>query len=398
MEARQHRSILHVDLDAFFVAVEQRLNPELLGLPVIVGGRRGQRGVVATASYEARVFGVHSGMAIALAERLCPQAVFLPVNFSLYGEASDAFFDILRSYTPLVEAASLDEAYLDLTGCEPIAGSAREAAEEIQRRVGDEIGLGCSIGIAPSKAVAKVATEVAKPAGIRVVPPGQEAPFLAPLPVRYLPMVGPKVAETLAEFGVRTVGQIANLPQSLLDAKFGTMGSILWLRANGVDATPVHGEHGPAKSVGREVTFGSDVSDVSHLKATLRWQAEKVGAELRRNGQVARSVALKLRYIDFTTITRNDTFKQATDLDQTLFLATTALLDEALTHDVRAVRLIGLRAIGLAAAKQLPLWETEQNSEKLTVCWDEIRAKYGSSYLQTGRTFFRQDGAELRMR
>ncbi|MFQ5879024.1 MAG: DNA polymerase IV, partial [Dehalococcoidia bacterium] len=247
-----YRAILHVDLDAFFVAVEQAREPRLRGKAVVVGGRKGQRGVVATASYEARRYGVHSAMPLAVAERLCPQAIFLPGNFQIYQEASEAFFAILGRYTPLVEAASLDEAYLDVTGCEPIAGSPQEAAAAIQRQVGEELGLSCSVGVATAKVVAKVASDAAKPGGVKVVPRGKEAAFLGPLPVRVLPMVGPKVEATLVEMGARTIGDMARLPQAWFTGRFGAMGSVLWLRANGIDASPVQGQRAPAKSVGRE--------------------------------------------------------------------------------------------------------------------------------------------------
>lgn len=399
MIAMGHRSILCVDLDAFFVAVEQARRPWLRGKPVIVGGRKGQRGVVATASYEARRYGVHSALPLVVAERLCPQAIFLPGDFPLYQQASQAFFAILADYTPLLEAASLDEAYLDVTGCEPIVGSPDRAAVEIQRRVEEELRLTCSVGVASNRVVAKVASEVAKPAGLKVVPPGGEAAFLAPLPMRTLPMVGPKVEAALAGMGVRTIGDIANLPQAWLAGRFGVMGSVLWLRANGVDTTPVEGQRAPAKSVGRETTFPQDVSEVALLRATLRLQAERVGAELRRHGQCARCVSLKLRYSDFTTIVRNVTLAVPSDADQVLAEAATALLERALDRDGRAVRLVGVRTSGLLSARQLLLWEAPQaRAERLAPWVDRVRDKYGYRYLQTGRTFFCRQLSQLGLR
>lgn len=382
-------SILHVDLDAFFAAAEEAMNPSLRGKPVIVGGRKGGRGVVAAASYTAREYGVHSAMPITKAERLCPEGIFIPCNFGLYRQFSSGFFAILSRYTPLVEGAGLDEAYLDITGCGGLVGDAATAAADIQRRVQEELGLSCSIGVAGAKVVAKVASDQAKPAGIRVVPRGEEAPFLAPLPVRRLPMVGPRLEQTLKDLAVATIGDLARLPQSYLMGRFGATGSVLWLRANGIDTTPVEAEPAPAKSLGRETTFAADASDRRFLEATLRLLVERTGADLRRLGLRARKVTMKVRFSDFVTVGRGLTLAHPSNADEVLFQAGNGLLRQVAPNETRPVRLIGLRLSDLTGINQLSLWESETHSEDMLAgAVDRVRNKYGMQSLQTGRTFF----------
>jgi DNA polymerase-4 len=384
------RTILHVDLDAFFVAVEQARNFSLRGRPVIVGGDPRGRGVVATASYEARRYGIYSGMPLATAQRLCPHALFLRGDFRRYEEASQAFHALLSRYTPLVEPAGLDEAYLDLTGCEPVAGAALDAARDIRARVRDELSLTASIGVATSKTVAKIASDAAKPDGLLEVPPGQEAAFLAPLPVRRLPGVGPRIEAALAAIGVSTLGRLASLPETKLRSLFGRHGPQLAERARGIDPSPVLPPEAPPKSVSREGTFASDVSDTPVLRAVLRSYCESVGADLRRQGRRARSLTLKLRYGDFTTITRSLTLAQPTHVDDVLYRTAEALLEAALARDGRALRLIGFGASNLVEdAVQLPLEEgLWQRLERLDRAVDRLRLKYGRRCLQRGRTFF----------
>ncbi|OGO49399.1 MAG: hypothetical protein A2148_06850 [Chloroflexi bacterium RBG_16_68_14] len=395
--------ILHVDLDAFFVAVEQARDPALRGKPVIVGGDPDGRGVVATASYEARVYGIYSGMALGLARRLCPQAVFVRGDFHEYERVSQRFHRILRDYSPLVEPMGLDEAFLDLTGCEPIIQArcglrpgaqpeemARVAGEAIRRRVREELAVTASVGIAGGKSVAKVASDAAKPDGLLAVPAGSEAAFLAPRPVRHLPGVGPKAEAALARLGVRTLGQLAALPPSRLRALFGKWGPLLGERARGIDPTPVAWEREPAKSVSRAGTYARDIDDVSVLRASLRGYAESVGAELRRLGRRARCVSLKLRYGDFTTISRSRTLGRPTCADEVLYRTAAGLLETALARDGRAVRLIGLGASQLVDdAVQLGLFDRRPlAAEALLRSIDRLREKYGYRCLQTGLTFF----------
>ena len=394
------RSVMHVDLDAFFVAVEQARRPELRGKPVIVGGDPDGRGVVATASYEARVFGIHSGMALATARRQCPHALFLRGDFESYQRASQRFHRILRDYSPLVEPMGLDEAFLDLTGCAPIIEArcgvhvptmtARLAGETIRERVRDELDLTASVGIASGRSPAKISSDAAKPDGLLEVPAGREAAFLAPRPVRDLPGLGAQAELALAQVGVRTLGQLAELSAERLQALFGRWGPALGERARGIDPTPVASEREGAKSVSREGTYAHDIDDRDVLRASLRGYAESVGADLRRIGRRARCITLKLRYGDFTTITRSHTFQRPTYSDEELYRTGADLLRAALVRDGRAVRLIGLGASHFEDdAMQLGLFDRrELPREELLHRIDRLRAKYGQRCLETGLTFF----------
>ncbi len=398
------RTIMHVDLDAFFVAVEQVRDPALRDRPVIVGGDPNGRGVVATASYEARVFGIRSGMPLRTARRLCPQAIFVRGDFHEYQRVSERFHAILRDYSPLVEPGGLDEAYLDLTGCEPVIearcgivpGSlpaielAKAAGEEIRRRVRQELSLAASVGIAGGRSVAKIASDAAKPDGLLLVVPGMEAPFLAPRPIRDLPGLGPKAEAALARVGVRSIGQLASMAPATLWMLFGTWGPVLGERARGVDPTPIGEGRGEAKSVSREGTYANDIVDPAVLRASLRGYAESVGADLRQLGRRARTVTLKLRYGDFTTITRSRTLTQATHADGELYDTAAELLGEALAHDGHAVRLIGLGTSELVEdTLQLGLFDDRSPQlDALLRSVDRLREKYGHRALQTGLTFF----------
>jgi DNA polymerase-4 len=398
------RLILHVDLDAFFVAVEQVRDPSLRGRPVIVGGDPSGRGVVATASYEARVFGIRSGMPLRTARRLCAEAIFVRGDFHEYQGVSERFHAILRDFSPLVEPGGLDEAYLDLTGCEPVIeglcgiarGSqpaielAKAAGEEIRRRVRRELSLIASVGIACGRSVAKIASDAAKPNGLLLVAPGMEASFLAPRPIRELPGLGPKAEAALARVGVRNIGQLASMAPPTLRMLFGTWGPMLGERARGVDPTLVGEGRGEAKSVSREGTYAKDIADPAVLRASLRGYAESVGADLRRMGRRARTVTLKLRYGDFTTITRSRTLAQATHGDDELYETAVELMSEALAHDGRAVRLLGLGASELVEdTVQLGLFDDRSlRLEALLRSVDRLREKYGNRTLQTGLTFF----------
>ena len=381
------RTIMHIDLDAFFVSVEQAANPELKGKPVVVGGKPGGRGVVATASYEARAFGLHSAMPIATAVRLCPQAIFIQGNYHHYAEVSKKFMAILADFSPFLEPMGLDEAYMDVTGFESLHGTIHQMALKIKQRVKDELCIIASIGIATCKVVAKVASDESKPDGLIEVPPGGETAFLAPLAIRKLPGVGKKTEQVLTGLGIRTIGQLARMSLPALKSRFGVFGDMLYRHANGIDNSPVIPPE-EAKSISRETTFEQDTHDVAFLSATLRYQAERVGADLRELGKQAKCVSIKVRYADFTTITRQCTLSQPTDLDQTIFQIGNDLLQKAVIADRQAIRLIGIGVSNLSEpGMQLSLMnDTERRLEKLNRAVDRIRDKYGFTAIQTGRT------------
>jgi DNA polymerase-4 len=387
------RQILHVDLDAFFVAVEQARDPSLRGKAVIVGGDPGGRGVVATASYEARVFGVHSAMPLRTAKRLAPaDAIYLRGDFKEYQRVSRAFHAILGEYSPIVESGGLDEAYIDITGCEPLVGTPEQAAETIRARIRGELHIAASVGIATSRLVAKVASDAAKPDGVKHVPEGEEAAFLAPMPLRALPMLGPSMEKKLAQMGLTTLGQLAALPVTTLEGLFGRHGAVIWQRSRGIDASPVAGEP-HSRSISREGTFGSDVNDPEHLRAVLRAFSESVGSQLRQQGKRARTISLKLRYEDFTTLSRSKTLPRPVSSNEAIFEAANALLTRIRQAEKRPVRLIGVGASGIVEdVVQLSLEPSaERKSESLSAAFDKVRGKYGTRSLQTGRTAF--DGA-----
>ncbi len=392
MRSMASRTVMHVDLDAFFVSVEQVFNPELRGKPVVVGGRPGGRGVVAAASYEARAFGLHSGMPLKIASRLCPQAIFIEGSFSKYRDASRGFMAILADFSPFLEPMGLDEAYLDVTGFESIYGSIRQMAVEIKRRVRDELGLCASVGIAGSKVVAKVASDLSKPDGLLEVARGQESSFLAPLAVNKLPGVGKQTERVLRGLGTVTIGELAVMTPGVLKSHFGTFGEVLYRFSRGIDDRKVE-PPGGARSISRETTFGEDTRDHTLLKATLRYLSEKVGADLRRRGKQAKCITLKLRYADFTTITRSHTLPQTADSDQELFRRGVNLLDRALAAEKRAVRLIGIGVSSLAeSGRQLAMLDSSaRRQEQLNRAIDRIRDKYGFSAIQTGRTLQLKD-------
>jgi DNA polymerase-4 len=381
------RTVMHIDLDAYFVAVEQADNPELKGKPVVVGGKPGSRGVVATASYEARAFGLHSGMPTSTAVRLCPQAIFIQGNYHRYIEVSKKFMAILADFSPFLEPGGLDEAYLDVTGFESLHGSIRQMALKIKQRVKDELGIVASIGIASCKVVAKVASDGSKPDGLLEVPTGEEAAFLAPLAIRKLPGIGKKTEQVLTGLGIRTVGQLASMPQPAVKNRFGVFGESLYNHANGIDNSLVT-PPAEAKSISRETTFEEDTRDFIFLSATLRNMAERVGADLRKQGKQAKCVSIKVRFTDFTTITRQCTLPQMTDLDQAIFQIGNDLLKHAMTAERQAIRLIGVGVSNLSEpGQQLFLMNsTEQRLEKLNRAVDRIRDKYGFTAIQTGRT------------
>ena len=347
-------AIVHLDLDAFYAAVEVLENPALAGKPLLVGGRPEERGVVATASYPARAFGVRSAMPMSHALRLCPEAIVLPPRHRLYREYSRRVMAILHQTSPLVERMSIDEAYLDLTDQVTVWDEGIELARHLQGRVREEIGLSASLGVATNKLVAKVASDRDKPGGLTVVRPGKEAAFLAPLPVRVLWGVGPVTAGKLDEMGVTLVGQLAQLLEEELRARFGRRGPEMARQARGIDGRPVVTEH-EAKSVSQERTFTHDLADAEALKRQLWRLSRGVASRLKRAELAAGTVAIKLRYTDFTTLTRQMTLMVPTDNEREIYRAALALLKRAWQRG-RPVRLLGVAGRHLLPpVGQLPL-------------------------------------------
>jgi DNA polymerase-4 len=379
------RTIFHVDMDAFFVSVEELFDPSLKGKPVVVGGRRNERGVVSAASYEARKFGVHSAMPLRTAAKLCPQAVFVDGHPGRYREASEKVHSVLASFSPLVEMASIDEAYLDMTGTERLHGPPLRAAHELHQRVRAETQLNCSIGIGTSRLVAKVASAKAKPHGILWAIPGQEARLLAPLDVRDIPGVGKVTEQRLHHLGIHRVGDLACFKESFLQEHFGKWGLALAGKARGEDAggwfdTEVGADTDP-KSISHEHTYNEDTADPERLESTLMRLSEMVGRRLREHGLYARTIQLKLRYKDFTTITRAHTLPAVTQLDTEIFEQVRALFHKNWRVG-SAVRLLGVHASSFETqTEQGDLIEgaRRQRWQQALSAADRLRDKFGDS-------------------
>jgi DNA polymerase-4 len=359
----QTHAIVHLDLDAFFAAVEALENPDLADKPLLIGGRPEARGVVATASYAARAFGVHSAMPMARALALCPQAAVLPIRHHLYREYSRRVMAICHETSPLVEQVSIDEAYIDLTDQITTWEQAIRLAEQLQGRIKAEIGLSASLGVATNKLVAKVASDRDKPSGMTVVLPGEEAAFLAPLSVRVLWGVGPVTAEKLTEMGVTTVGDLAQLAQQELQDRFGRHGAAMARMAQGIDERNVVTEHEP-KSFSQERTFSQDITDVKALRQQLWQLSQGVGRQLKRKELAAETVAIKLRYSDFTTLSRQMRLSAPTDDEREIYRAALVLLRRTWQRG-RAVRLLGVTGRGLSPpVGQLSLWEDRSQASR----------------------------------
>src|SRR6476661_2069558 len=345
-------TVLHVDMDAFYASVELRERPELRGKPVIVGGG-GSRGVVLSATYEARAFGVHSAMPMMRARRLCPQAVVVPPSHGGYSRASANVMEVFRSVTPLVEPVSLDEAFLDVRGAARRLGTPAQIGEWIRATVEDEQGITCSVGVATTKFVAKLASARCKPDGLLVVPADEVVAFLHPLPVGALWGVGEKTEEVLRKLGLHTVGDIANTPLATLQRALGpAVGAHLSALAWGRDERRVT-PHEPDKSIGAEETFAVDVDDPAVIARELLRLSERTAARLRASGQVGRTVSIKIRFADFTTITRSRTLPEATDVGRTVYETAVALY-EALGLERARLRLVGVRVEGISDAAGVP--------------------------------------------
>jgi len=384
--------ILHVDMDAFFASVEVRHRPELRGRPVVVGGI-GPRGVVSSASYEARRYGVRSAMPTARARALCPHAVYLPPDFARYSAASRAVMRIFRDVTPLVEPLSLDEAFLDVAGARRLFGPPSRIARLIRRRVAEEQGLTCSVGVAPSKFVAKLGSTRAKPDGLLVVPAARVLEFLHPLPVAALWGVGERSAEALRRLGLNTVGELAEAPAGLLRRAVGEAAAThLHELAWGRDPRRVSPDQ-VEKSIGAEVTFDTDVTDPTEIRRALLALAEKVGARLRAAGQVGRTVSLKVRLADFRTVNRSRTLTVPTDTAREMFDTAWALWTALAPGE--PVRLVGVRLEGLAAAqetpRQLALGAPERGWREAEAAADAAAARFGRSVIGPASLLGRRD-------
>jgi DNA polymerase-4 len=379
------KTIFHVDMDAFFVSVEELYDPSLKGKPVVVGGQKGERGVVSAASYAARKFGLHSAMPLRTAAQLCPQAIFLnghPERYQLY---SRKVKEVLQSFTPKMDMASVDEAYLDMTGTGRLHGPPLLAAHKLHEAIRRETGLNNSIGASAARMVSKVASDQAKPNGVLWIPPGAEAAFLAPLDVRRIPGVGKVGEKSLHDLGIYKVGDLAKLDVRFLAERFGKWGLALAGKAHGADAGAwFDGEIGAgegARSVSHEHTFGQDSADAAYLEATLAHLSEKVGRRLREHGYYANVVQLKLRYSDFSTFTRAVTLPHATQIDTEIFHAVRTLFRRHWTEG-RAVRLLGVHTSGFTLAEgQLDLIDAERNEKlkKALTAADQIRDRFGDA-------------------
>lgn len=377
------RCIAHVDMDAFYASVEQLRNPELRGQPVVVG-HDGPRGVVAAASYEARRFGIHSAMPSAMAKRLCHQAIFIPADFAAYRAASSRVFGVLRRYTPVIEPVALDEAYLDLSGDRDARAGAEAAARRLKLEIHEATGgLTASVGIGSCKVVAKVGSDLRKPDGMVVVPPGTEAEFLAPLPIRVLPGLGPAAERRLAGLGLRTVADLAGLSGDVLRARLGNAAAGLQALARGEDPRPVSVPGSP-RSISREVTFERDIEDTAALRREVRVLAQDVAHSLRARSLWARTVRMKVRYAGFETHTLQATLPGGTDSDREFLGVADQLLAQA-TAAGRPVRLIGIGATGLSEAGQPGLLDGAGARDRaLDSALDQLRERFGSSSVRRG--------------
>lgn len=375
--------ILHVDMDAYYASVEERDRPELKGKPVVVGGSADRRGVVSAANYEARKYGVHSALPMVTALRRCPNAIVLPTRMSHYAAISKQIRDIFFRFTPVVEPLSLDEAFLDVDGCEGLFGPPPKIAEAVKRAILDETQLIASVGVAPNKFLAKVASDLEKPDGLVVVDPDRVLEFLEPLPISRLWGIGKVSEKALRNIGIQTVGQVRQLSIEVLTDKFGEIGTRLWNLAHGVDSRLVVPDR-EAKSISHETTFAVDIVDRELLRSWLLELTEQVARRLRSTGQRAKTVNLKLRFSNFDTISRAKSFTDAVDSTARIWEAGAALLAKAPTD--RPIRLIGIGVSNIVRgqSRQQSLFAEDQQESQLDSVADSIRAKFGNRAISRG--------------
>jgi DNA polymerase-4 len=383
------RKILHIDLDAFFCSVEENNDPSLRGKPFAVGGRPDQRGVVASCSYAARLFGVHSAMPMARAIRICPDLIIVSGRHGDYGKISHQIMDYLETLTPLIEPVSIDEAFLDLSD---LPETGETLAKTIQQTIKEKYNLPCSIGVATSKLVAKIATDAGKasnrsafpPQAITVVLSGHEAEFLAPLPTKALWGIGPKTAGRLSELGIHTIGDITRIPKQDLVKILGKFGEDLGKRALGIDASPVHTSD-KVKSVSNETTFARDIADMQILYETLHSLSESVGRRLRKKNLKGNTIKLKLRWSDFTTLTRQTTLSEPSNDDRVIYTAVKELFNHTWKKG-KPVRLLGVGVTHFDKPfKQLSLWDVPKKKDaNLFTAVDDVRNRYGKNSIMRG--------------
>ncbi len=378
------RLIAHVDMDAFFASVEQHDDPSLKGQPVVVGGS-GPRGVVAAASYEVRKYGVRSAMPMRRALTLCPSAICVRPRFDRYKEISQQIFDIFREFTPLVQGLSLDEAFLDLTDSLELFGQPLDIGAEIKRRIHERTGLTASVGIAPNKLVAKIASDLDKPDGLRLVEPEEVAATLAPLPVRTLPGIGPRTAELLVGQGVQTLADLGAAPEAVLQPIFGRFAARMRQKAGGIDDRPVRvdSEH---KSISSEETFDEDISNLHSLNTHLLKLTDQTTTRLRKNGLLAGSVYVKLRTADFKTHTRQKSFSPPGQSNQQLYSMARKLLESWYqANPSAALRLLGVGVASLVPARQLSLFAEAEAPDDVDQAVDQVRGRFGKASLKRAR-------------
>ena len=389
----QHsRAIAHIDLDAFYASVEQMDDPSCAGLPVLVGGD-GARSVVCAASYEARAFGCRAAMPMGEARRRCPSAIIRPVRMRRYQELSDVFMDVLQSFSPLVESLSLDEAFVDLSGTQRLFGAPAETVVQIVARVHGATGLNCSIGLAPSKFVAKIASDLRKPRGVVIVDSEGLMQFLAPLDISRMWGVGPVAEERFRRQGYATFADLQRVSEAKVFGDLGDAGRHAWQLAQGIDARDVVPERAP-KSIGQEETFEKDTLDIDRLRQVLLGQTETVARRLRRQGLAARTVTLKLRFSDFQTVTRRATFSVATDIGLEFWSSARELFDQWASKEAQPLRLIGVSLGGLEAQTHIaelfpdPVMDRQR---RLDGAADAIRAKFGVEAVNRAAAVVRTD-------
>ncbi len=386
------RTIFHVDMDAFFVSVEELFNPALKGKAVVVGGQRDERGVVSAASYEARKFGVHSAMPLRTAAKQCPHAIFVDGHPELYSEYSQKAREVLHDFSPAVEMASIDEAYLDMSGTERLHGPPLLSAHKLHQQMKERTGLNCSIGIGSTRLMAKISSDKAKPNGVLYVLPGQEQSFLAPLDVGKIPGVGKVTKARLNQIGIMQIGDLLRVEEKILEENFGKWGVALAGKARGEDAGAWFegevGEEWQAKSISHEHTFGHDTAELAKLESTLAHLSEKVGRRLREQNFTARTVQLKLRYSDFTTITRAHSLSSPTQMDTEIFSAIARLFHDNWERG-RAIRLLGVQTSNFEdRPEQMDLLEGDKKQKwaRALSASDRLRDKYGDSAIFLAKT------------